>query len=187
MDNIDNNMDNNGDNVSIHKMNNDLILVELIKKQRKNIPADKKLLHNDLKRISKYLTASIFGNECSIWNGYVTVIKNDEKNSYVNFYYCGKKYALHRLLYHNFIGELSDFEYIKFKCPNKGKCCNINHFYKINKDNDTQIEKQQKEQTNQTNQIESVNSNLKLNTNTKNSLVNCETKTNKNIVVNFNL
>ncbi len=129
-------MNNKDNNVPIHKMNTDTILVELIKNQKKNIPVDKKLLHNDLKRISKYLTNSIFGNECSLWTGYVTVIKNDEKNSYVNFYYCGKKYALHRLLYQNFIGELLDSEYIKFKCPNKGKCCNINHFYKINKNQD---------------------------------------------------
>ncbi len=126
-------MDNKDNNVPIHKMNTDTILVELIKNQKKNIPVDKKLLHNDLKRISKYLTNSIFGNECSLWTGYITVIKNDDKNSYVNFYYCGKKYALHRLLYQNFIGELLDSEYIKFKCTNKGKCCNINHFYKINK------------------------------------------------------
>ena len=55
-------------------------------------------------------------------------------HSYINFYYSGKKYALHRLLYNNFIGILSDSEYIKFKCANKGICCNINHFYKINRD-----------------------------------------------------
>jgi len=146
-------MDNKDNNVHVHKMNTDTILVELIKNQKKNIPVDKKLLHNDLKRISKYLTNSIFGNECSLWTGYVTVIKNEEKNSYVNFYYCGKKYALHRLLYQNFIGELLDSEYIKFKCPNKGKCCNINHFYKINKNenlNNTNDKNENKELTNDT-------------------------------------
>ena len=153
-------MDNKDNNVHVQKMNTDTILVELIKNQKKNIPVDKKLLHNDLKRISKYLTNSIFGNECSMWTGYVTVIKNDEKNSYVNFYYCGKKYALHRLLYQNFIGELLDSEYIKFKCPNKGKCCNISHFYKINKnenpdnpDNKNELNKQQIE-TNEENKDE---------------------------------
>ena len=114
-------------------INNDKILIELIQNQKKNITGDKKLLYNDLKRISKYLSNSIFNKECSIWNGYVTVIKNDEKNSYINFYYSGKKYSLHRLLYSNYIGDLLDSEYIKFKCNNKGKCCNINHFYKNNK------------------------------------------------------
>ena len=114
-------------------INNDKILIELIQNQKKYITGDKKLLYNDLKRISKYLSNSIFNKECSIWNGYVTVIKNDEKNSYINFYYSGKKYSLHRLLYSNYVGDLLDSEYIKFKCNNKGKCCNINHFYKNNK------------------------------------------------------
>lgn len=114
----------------------DKILIELVTQQRKNINVDKKLSYNDLKRISKYLNSSIFlEDECSLWNGYITIIKNDEKNSYINFYFNGKKYALHRILYINYIGELLDSEYIKFRCPNKGRCCNINHFYKINKNN----------------------------------------------------
>ena len=113
--------------------NNDKILIELIQNQNKIVINNKKLLYNDLKRISKYLSTSIFGEECSLWNGYITVIKNDNKNSYINFYYCGKKYSLHRLLYANYVGDIDNSEYIKFKCINKGKCCNINHFYKNNK------------------------------------------------------
>jgi hypothetical protein len=133
-DNINNN-DNIDNEIKKHpKISNNDILVELLTNQLTNIPNEKKLLYNDLKRISKYLNNSIFTDECSIWTGYITVIKNDDKNSYINFYYSGKKYALHRLLYNNFIGILSDSEYIKFKCVNKGICCNINHFYKINKD-----------------------------------------------------
>ena len=96
--------------------------------------------------------------------------KNEEKNSYVNFYYCGKKYALHRLLYQNFIGELLDSEYIKFKCPNKGKCCNINHFYKINKNensNNTSDKNDNKElvkdnEINKVNEIETKNKKKKI-------------------------
>lgn len=116
------------------KTNNDKLFFELIKKQNKIIVGDKKLLYNDLKRISKYLSKSIFDDSCSLWNGYITVVKNDVKKSYINFYFNGKKYALHRLLYINYIGKLDDSEYIKFNCQNKGVCCNINHFYKINKD-----------------------------------------------------
>jgi hypothetical protein len=161
-------MDNNCDSSNV-----DTILVDLIKNQKKNISVKKKLLYNDLKRISKYINTSIFDDtvldgtdddtlkgNCSIWNGYITIIKNEEKNSYINFYFNGKKYALHRLLYINYIGELSDSEYIKFKCINKGKCCNIHHFYKIN--NETIIE----------------NDNISEN---KNSV--CK----ENIIVNFNL
>ena len=129
-------MSNENENVNnlCQQISNNDILIELLTNQLPNISNDKKLLYNDLKRISKYLNKSIFTDECSLWSGYITVIKNDDKNSYINFYYSGKKYALHRLLYNNFIGELCDSEYIKFKCINKGKCCNINHFYKINKD-----------------------------------------------------
>jgi hypothetical protein len=47
---------------------------------------------------------TIFDNNCSLWLGNVTIIKNDKKNTYVNFYYAGKKHSIHRLLYHNFIG-----------------------------------------------------------------------------------
>lgn len=169
-------MNNKDNNVPIHKMNSDTILIELIKTQKKNINVTKKLLLNDLKRISKYLTNSVFGVECSLWTGYVTVIKNDEKNSYVNFYYCGKKYALHRLLYQNFIGELLDSEYIKFKCPNKGKCCNINHFYKINKDDNISTEQKN----------EKITTNTELNSDSKST--NSDNKNlNKNIIVDFNL
>ena len=110
---------------------NDKILIELIQNQKKTVINDKKLIYNDLRRISKYLSKSIFGNNCVLWNGYVTTIKNDDKNSYINFYFNGKKYALHRLLYQNYVGELQDSEYIKFSCQNKGKCCTIGHFYKI--------------------------------------------------------
>ena len=125
-------MTESNDNIINSSSSSKEMIVELIKNQKKDTPVDKKLLFNDLKRASKYLTTSIFDDECSIWNGYITVIKNDDKNSYINFYFNGKKYALHRLLYVNYIGELLDSEYIKFKCANKGKCCNINHFYKIN-------------------------------------------------------
>ena len=118
-------------------------MIELLQNQRKDIPTDKKLLYNDLKRISKYLPITIFGDDCSLWNGYITTIKgiNNETNQYINFYFKGKKHALHRLLYVNFIGELNDNEYIKFKCSNKGKCCNIHHFYK----NDSTVPKERLE------------------------------------------
>ncbi len=118
--------------MQVIKTNNNLsnILHELINNQKKDVHIDKKLSFNDLKRMSKYLNTSIFGNECSLWKGYITFIKHDESKSYINFFFRKKKYALHRLLYNNFVNYIDDSEYIKFKCPNKGKCCNINHFYK---------------------------------------------------------
>jgi len=121
-------------------MNNN-IFQELIKKQRKNLVSDKKLLLSDLKRIASYLNSSIFTNECCFWNGYITVSKSSIKSetSFVNFFFNGKKQALHRILYYNFIDDLNENEYLKFSCDNKGKCCSLIHFIKVNEKNSNQV------------------------------------------------
>lgn len=116
--------------------NQNILFQELIQNQRKNILIEKKLNLSDLKRISTYLTKSIFSNECSIWTGYITQFKND--SYYINFYFNGKKVALHRLLYNNFLGDLDDSEYLKYNCENKGKCCNLNHFKRVIPENSSQ-------------------------------------------------
>ena len=136
--NLQNNENKKNDDWIENKNNNiNNILFSLIKNQRSSIPFDKKLSYTDLKRISKYLNSSLFNNdECVLWSGYITTIKHDETKSYINFYYNGKKFALHRLLYINYINDLNDSEYIKFNCINKGKCCNIKHFYKVKHDNE---------------------------------------------------
>ena len=120
-----------------NKMNKNNIYQELIQNQRKNLNQDKKLSLSDLKRVSTYLNKTIFSEECSLWQGYVTEIK---KSSYfVNFFFKGKKQALHRLLYYNFVNDITDSEYLKFTCENKGKCCSLKHFLLVkdkNQDND---------------------------------------------------
>jgi len=111
--------------------NNDL-LNELLKKQIKTVPTDKKFRYNDLKRLCKYIKTSIFDeNICTLWDGYITNVNNASKGVYINFYFKGKKNALHRLLYINFVGNLLNNEYLKFSCQNKGKCCNIKHLKKF--------------------------------------------------------
>lgn len=117
-------------NESTHKkkINNNQLFKELIQKQRKDVPMDKRLQLNDLKRICKYIDTSIFNSdECCLWNGYITNINNATKGTYINFYFKKKKVALHRLLYCNFVDTLTSEEYLKFNCENKGMCCNINH------------------------------------------------------------
>jgi hypothetical protein len=105
---------------------------ELLHNQLQNVPTTKKLTYNDIKRISKFISSSIFDEtKCSLWNGYITNEKNQSKGTYINFYFNQKKIALHRLLYLNFIGEILNTEYIKFSCVNKGKCCNVNHMKKF--------------------------------------------------------
>ena len=118
--------------------NSNEIFKELIKHQLPDVPTLWKLNINDMKRICKYITTSIFDeNNCCIWNGYITNMNNSNKGTYVNFYFRNKKVALHRLLYSNFVAPLDSSEYLKFNCDNKGICCNINHYekYKYSKNN----------------------------------------------------
>jgi hypothetical protein len=154
-------------------MNNN-ILIELIEKQLKDIDLTKKLLYNDLKRISNNVSTSLFDIECCLWKGYITTINNDKSKcmhldhyAYINFFHNKKKFSLHRLLYINYIGELDKSEYIKFSCDNKGKCCNINHFSKANQDN-VIIKNKNKNENENENENENKNKNK-----------------NKNIIVGF--
>ena len=110
------------------------ILDEMAKKQIKHIDDDKMLSYRDMTRIVKNINTSIFAqNSCCIWTGFVTNVWN-HKSTFINFYFKKKKVALHRLLYNNFVGPISDTEYIKYSCNNKGRCCNVLHFLKSSKD-----------------------------------------------------
>jgi hypothetical protein len=110
----------------------DDMVSELINNQLKNINSDKKLTFRDIKRICKNLNTNKFEKKkCSLWTGKVTNMNINNKAKYINFYFRGKKRALHRLLYINFVGELNDDEYLKFCCENKGICCNIHHLKKF--------------------------------------------------------
>ena len=82
-----------------HVMRKNELLTELLQKQLKDVSNEKKLRYNDLKRLCKYLEETIFENRCSLWNGYITNINNENKGIYINFYFKSKKTALHRLLY----------------------------------------------------------------------------------------
>jgi hypothetical protein len=106
-------------------------LLELKNKQLDNIKSDRKISVNDLRRLIKYTETSFFDeNECCLWNGYITNLNYKSKGEYVNFYFKKHKTSLHRLLYENFKEPLSNEEYIKYTCQNKGKCCNLNHMIK---------------------------------------------------------
>lgn len=121
---------------------------ELIKKQLKNIPCDKKFRKSDIHRIIKHTETSIFDKyKCCIWTGYVSNLNDAKKGTYINFYFKDKKkMALHRLLYINYKGKLNNTDYIKYTCDNKGKCCNINHMIRFEYDLDI-IEEINKKET----------------------------------------
>lgn len=112
-------------------VNKTMVYQELITKQRKDLHNSKKLSLNDIKRISNSLSNSIFTDDCSLWTGYVHSV--NDKSVYINFFYNGKKQALNRLLYYNFVNDLSPNEYLKYSCENKGKCCSIKHINTVPK------------------------------------------------------
>jgi hypothetical protein len=96
---------------------------------RTNCPLDKRLSIKDLNRIYAKSGDYLNCKECVLWKGYIT----SNKTEYINFYFNGRKIALHRLLYINFKGNLRDNDYLEYTCDNKGRCSNINHIKKKNK------------------------------------------------------
>ena len=119
---------------------NDILIkmYELQKPRRNIIDKSIRLEHNDIKRIVNNINSDPFDeNDCCIWNGYITKSSN---SNYINFFYKGRKLALHRVLFINYKDNLDDKSYLKYICNNKGICCNINHIIKCNNndnDNDT--------------------------------------------------
>jgi len=147
-----------GTSTEIHKLDmtqpkrisGNQIFKELIVSQIDNITPEWKLNIGDMKRICKYISTSIFDdNMCCLWKGYITNLNNTTKGTYVNFYFKNKKVALHRLLYNNYIEHLDNTEYLKFKCVNKGICCNIYHYekYKYSKNTDIVTKVKNKKKT----------------------------------------
>ena len=122
---------NTGKGLRISKLERAEILTEMTQKQIKEIPNNKKLNYRDIKRLSDYIDQSIFKKgDCCLWKGYVTNSNVTGKVQYINFYFKGRKTALHRILYCNFVSPLGDNEYLKFTCNNRGKCCNLDHMKK---------------------------------------------------------
>ena len=123
------------------------IIKELIEKQLTDIIYAKKMSYNDIKRVSKFINTSIFNkNECCLWSGYVTNLNNKSKGTYINFYFRNKKIALHRLLYINYVDNLTDDYYLRYTCKNKGICCCVYHLEKYKyKKKDVVIKKKKKE------------------------------------------
>lgn len=121
------------DDINISKKKQSERERDLKRRQLPNVPASKRLRPNDIHRIVQHTDNSIFDEEsCALWTGYITNLKNKRKGTYINFYFRDKKkVALHRLLYANFKGVIADTDYIKYSCPNKGRCCNINHMVRF--------------------------------------------------------
>lgn len=112
--------------VSVSEESSNQIMAEMIRNQLESVAPDLRLLQSDMQRMVRFLKTSIFSpGACSLWQGYVTDRTVKKKGSYVNFFFHGKKFALHRLLYINFLGPLDEDEYVKFRCNHKGYCCSV--------------------------------------------------------------
>ena len=160
---MSNNTKDTIESMAIKTMDKNDILSELLNKQIKNIPNDKKLQYIDLKRVCKFIPTTIFDdNQCCLWNSYVTNQNSNNKGLYINFYFRQKKAALHRLLYSNFVGELDTDEYLKFTCENKGKCCTVSHLnkYKYNKKTDDTTVKTKVNKKNKINKETKINNSI---------------------------
>lgn len=108
------------------------ILNELINKQRKDVPSKSKFQYSDFKRVCHYINRSIFlEDKCCIWS-IPKPLRRCKKRIIpaVNFYFNNKRVTLTRLLYINFIDDISDREYIHAFCKNRGSCVNLNHIEK---------------------------------------------------------
>ena len=115
----------------------DDLLKKLIQNQRQDITKSgnyNKMSFRDLKRLETYINGDIFDHDdCIRYDGEI------KKNTAI-FSFKGKKVSLHRLLYHNFKYHIIRTDIIKFKCPNKGLCCNLNHIYIKGKESENDIE-----------------------------------------------
>ena len=140
------------------KISKNKILIDLINNQKDDVDQNKKLDVKSLQRISRNIEDSIFSNKCVLWQGYVTYISSTDTH-YVNFFFNGKKHALHRLLFLNFKGDVGKNEYLKYKCENKGKCCNINHILKINSKKHLDLDKTQSAEKEDNKNIEDKDNN----------------------------
>ena len=161
---IENNTDNENEHILMTKKKRYEIHMELRKKQLPNLDLSLKLRSVDIHRIAQYLDNSIFDIEgCALWTGYVTNEKNKKKGTYVNFYFKNKKkVALHRLIYVNYKDNLTDNEYLKYSCNNKGMCCNINHMIKFEYiSNDVENDKKMKEDIEKSVKKNRINNNFK--------------------------
>ena len=126
--------------IRLRIMEKNQFLIDMIQKQRSNLPFQYKLEFEDIKRIVNNIDHNPFGDHCCKWKGYVTNGTKD-KAKYINFYFKHRKIALHRLLYINYIGDINDKQYLKFTCNNKGTCCNITHIEKCNESDDVESAK----------------------------------------------
>lgn len=100
------------------------LFLNLLKRQRKDIRTIGnygRLKFDDIKRVEKVIRKNIFDNDnCCLFIGCY-------KNGYSLISFRGINVSLQKLLYHNYIGDIDRWRWIKYKCDNIRTCCNLNH------------------------------------------------------------
>ena len=116
------------------------ILDILVSEQLHNLPPRSRLCFKDMMRISKKIDDDIVHNDkCVIWKGYIC----HNRNEFIGIHFRGKKVTLNRLLYINYVGPLSDHEYLRTTCKTVG-CCTISHMQKCKYDVKKPVDKKKK-------------------------------------------
>jgi len=100
---------------------------------RENVPTIGKLgnlSESEKKRIEMYTTIE---NDCWIWNGTKQYTGKGRQHGCI--WYHGKYVQIHRLMYHNFVENVPEYErksgalQVNHKCKTDGKCINPKHLY----------------------------------------------------------
>lgn len=92
--------------------------------QRKNIANNDiygRMSFEDIKRVEKNIQGDIFSNECCSYKGEIT------NKNYLTISFNGIKVSVLRLLYHNYIDDITENHILTYKCKNRSLCCCLNH------------------------------------------------------------
>lgn len=98
-------------------------LSKLAGMQRRDVPDIGnygKLEYEDIKRLDRYIDGDIFSQYCCVYNG-------ERKTNYITMSFRSKKISVLRLIYHNYVSDITRSDRILYLCDKKGVCCNINH------------------------------------------------------------
>lgn len=120
-------------------------LSQLLDYQRHQIPRVgmyDKLGLEDLLRVAEGLNGNIFNNNGACVGFRESLLTGKP----AQFSFEGHKVPLNRLLYHNFIGDVSDADVVENSCVNKSTCCNIRHITKTSRQPSRQTSKLSDEQ-----------------------------------------
>lgn len=102
-------------------------LAELVRNQLLDVPEENRLRLTDMERLAKFSDGHSYFDpvRSTLFVGYVN--KNRPQDTCITFFFRKKKVALHRLLFQNYLGELTFRHYVRHLCGHRYSCVNILH------------------------------------------------------------